>query len=137
MVIHSDVYDYDSDGSARVVFRFSQRYLKLMDVIAEKYNNIPDYEEVMVFLLDCYEERPFTWNFNHCKKPKFWFGDRVLLKDSDREGIILGMKWIDEEETSVYPKGIEIKVGWQYQVRWKGRAVKAQFTKEDLLQPIP
>ena len=60
MVIHSDVYDYDSDGSARVFFRFSQRYLKLMDVIAEKYNNIPDYEEVMVFLLDCYEERPLT-----------------------------------------------------------------------------
>lgn len=128
-------YDYESDGSAKVCFYFAKQSLKTLEAIADKNDDVT-YEEAMLWLIRNYEQRPFTWKFNHCNKPKFWVGDRVLLKDSDREGIILGMRWVDEEETSVYPIGIEIKIGWQYQVRWKGRAVKAQFVKEDLLQPI-
>lgn len=84
-------YDYQPNGSAKVCFWFAKKSLSILEAIASD-NDLPTYEEAMLWLIYSYEERPFTWNFNHCKKPKFWFGDRVFLVNSDREGIILGMK---------------------------------------------
>lgn len=64
----------------------------------------------MLWLIRNYEQRSFTWKFNHCNKPKFWFGDRVSI--DDQEGIIQGMKWMDEEEISHYPPQLDLETGW-------------------------
>lgn len=75
------------------------------------------YEDAVIWLIEkwqqCGESRDFAWEFNHCNRPKFWFGDRV--KHERKVGHIYGMQWKQDEMLSTG----EIR-GWSYQIRWQG-----------------
>ena len=130
-------YDYESDGSANVSFYFAQQSLKNLEKIAAS-NDLNTYEEAMLWLIRNYEQRPFTWKFNHCNKPKFWFGDCVSMgQENIREGVIQGMQWMDKEEISHYPPQLDLKPGWHYLIRWNNREVKLQYVSENCLKLIP
>ena len=71
------------------------------------------YEDGVIWLIkrwaQCGEIRDFTWSFNTCVRPKYWFGDRVLFQN--RKGAVFGMEWKDDTTQ-------DMKRGWWYKCQF-------------------
>jgi len=78
------------------------------------------YEEGVIWLIQhwakCGELRDFEWSFNHCNRPKYWFGDRVL-NDLGKRGTIYGMEWVDEDTEELTGETLR-KRGWYYKCKF-------------------
>lgn len=100
------------DGHKKLCIQHSEKHsLPVLRQIC-KQQGFKVYEEAILWLIEHYELRPFTWEFNHCNQPKFWFGDRVYFRAQNRRGTIFGFEWRDEDY------GGE-KSGFWYRVRWE------------------
>ncbi|MEH1808521.1 hypothetical protein [Nostoc sp.] len=102
------------DGHEKLCIWHSEKHsLPVLRQIC-KQQGFKSYEEAILWLIEHYELRPFTWKFNHCNRPKFWFGDR--LQFGNRTGIVRRMEYRDELSGGLEPRG------WWYGMRWDGRS---------------
>jgi hypothetical protein len=76
---------------------------------------------------NCYLD---LFEFNGCKPPKFWFGDKV--KWGDQTGVVLGLEWRDG--IKILPCGGSQNAGWWYRVCLENRESLMGFHENSLEQ---
>jgi hypothetical protein len=74
---------------------------------------------------NCYLD---LFEFNGCKPPKFWFGEKV--KWGDQTGIVFGLEWRDGEK--ILPRGGSQNTGWWYRICLDGRQSLMGFHEDSL-----
>lgn len=116
------------DGSERLCIWHSPKHsLPVLRQIC-KEQGFKIYEEAILWLIKSYELRPFTWEFNHCNQPKFWFGDRLRF-GKKHVGVVRRMEYRDEFSGGLNPRG------WWYGMRWEGKD-SLQNVHQDSLEAV-
>lgn len=136
MIEEEPIYPYSSytpcdalpDGSEKLCIWHSPKHsLPVLRQIC-KEQGFKIYEEAILWLIQSYELRPFTWGFNHCNQPKFWFRQKVNFPSQNRKGTVFGIEWRDEEH-------LGHRAGFWYRVRWEGK-ISLQSVHQDSLEAV-
>ncbi|MBD2771192.1 hypothetical protein [Iningainema tapete] len=106
-------YEESPDGHRKICIWHSPKHsLPLLHAIC-KQQEFKLYEEAILWLIEQYEHRPWTWEATHCLKPRFWFGQRLLFVPQKKVGIVRGIEWRENS-------GL-LQHGFWYRMKWDGR----------------
>jgi len=109
------------DGYRKISIWFRPETVKILQHI-QKINHLGVLEDAIDWLIQGWQinqHQQFSWKFNQCRRPKFWFGQFVKHKPTGITGRVVGIEWCSAER---------IKQGFWYAVEKSGSS--RQWIKE-------
>lgn len=97
------------DGYRKISIWFRPETVGILQHI-QKVNHLGVLEDAIDYLIQGWQinqHQQFSWEFNQCRRPKFWFGQIVRHKPTGMTGRIVGIEWCSAER---------IKQGFWYAV---------------------